>query len=129
MANQISMRTGEIVDNKMDAETENILAAEAAKDKGRMDWLLANSCIIVNGIYHTTRESLDEAITSSGKCIACGKPTEGNYCDSCAQKSWKDQTGHSLPKSDYRYECLCRKCGKQFVLPSQNAEHVCPSCK
>lgn len=37
----------------------------AVSDKSRMDWLLKNSRIIVNGLYLKSRESLDEKITAA----------------------------------------------------------------
>ena len=37
-------------------------SANALADSKRMDWLLKESCIIVKGIYLTSRESIDAAI-------------------------------------------------------------------
>lgn len=31
--------------------------------------------------------------------------------------------------AQFTSECLCRKCGKQFQLPSNDAPHICPSCQ
>ncbi len=87
------MRTGVIVDNKMDAETEKLLAAESVKDKIRMDWLLANSCIVINGIYRTSRESIDEAIASW--------PSPFRYECLC----WRCGNQFELPSKDAEHIC------------------------
>jgi hypothetical protein len=39
--------------------------ASAQSDESRMDWLLKNSCIKVNNLYYTTRESLDAAMLAN----------------------------------------------------------------
>lgn len=31
--------------------------------------------------------------------------------------------------AQFTYECLCRKCGKQFQLPTKDAPHICSSCQ
>lgn len=31
--------------------------------------------------------------------------------------------------AQFTFECLCRKCGKQFQLPSKDAPHICPICQ
>jgi len=39
--------------------------ASAQSDESRMDWLLKNSCIKVNNLYYTTRESLDATMLAN----------------------------------------------------------------
>jgi hypothetical protein len=41
--------------------------ASAQSDESRMDWLLKNSCIKVNNLYYTTRESLDAAMLANDR--------------------------------------------------------------
>ena len=62
----------------LEAEVGNAAALIVAnnQDKARMDWLLQNSCIIVNGLYLTRRESLDAAMQANDPSSATtpGKP-------------------------------------------------------
>lgn len=30
---------------------------------------------------------------------------------------------------EYRWECLCQRCGRQFELAHEHAEHICQECK
>ena len=48
--------------------------ASAQSDESRMDWLLKNSCIKVNNIYYTTRESLDAAMLANDKLTHSATP-------------------------------------------------------
>ena len=43
----------------------DVCPLEMNQDTNRVDWLLKNSCIKVNNLYYTSRESLDEAIRAA----------------------------------------------------------------
>jgi hypothetical protein len=65
LANQLAAVRLELEDTKKLLRFQEMhKSAEMLKDQTRMDWLLKNSCIIVGGIYITSRESLDGAMSA-----------------------------------------------------------------
>lgn len=92
----------------------------------------------------------EQAQVKTYSCIACGQPTDGQYCEPCGKEAFKSQTGHSLPRTEREksieaedlrrremreglrfdtYESQsCPNCGRTRVAKRKNGKRICEKC-